>query len=479
MSQSPQFSRRTFVKSVAYAGMTIPLASCATSVKRSVPVNGQVRFAFVATGGRGGAHVNAYQKQPCLCYSDVDRNAWATPAKYWPNAKAYQDWRQMYDKHSKDFDAICIATPDHCHFHAALYAMQMGKHVYVEKPLTHSIWEARMLTVAAKKYNVATQMGNQGHSGEGWRLFMEWVKAGAIGEIKDVHTWTNRPIWPQGLPRPQGSSPVPENLNWDVWIGPAPFRPYVHEENREINGKKTRGDVYHPFSWRGRVDFGSGALGDMACHTMDGIQWVMNPGYPTAVEAIKIEGPAPDGDSFPNASVIRYEFPATKEHGAWTHTWYDGGLKPDRPAELDEKLKMPNSGNLVIGTKGKILISGDYGDSPRIIPQAKMDEFINRFPDRKAPQLFERVKPMDTTDPKVKIDPHHADFLRAIMTGGEAGSNFGYAGPFTEVVQLGNVALRAGKRIEWDGENMRAKNVSGIDHLIHRQYRKGWEVTSI
>jgi predicted dehydrogenase len=468
-----RISRRSFVKSVGYAGMTLPLLS--PKLVRGESANSKIVIAFVATGGKGGVHVGAFKNLGCVCYADVDSTAWKNAAKNWPSAKGYQNYRQMYEKHHKEFDAVAVATPDHNHFHAALYAMQLGKHVYCEKPLTHSVWEARMLAEAAKKYKVQTQMGNQGHSKEGWRLFIEWVKAGAIGEVKEVHTWTNRPIWPQGLARPQGSSPVPETLDWESWIGPAPMRPYYNEENKVINGKKTRGGVYHNFSWRGRVDFGSGALGDMACHTMDGIQWVMNPGYPTAVEAIKIEGPAPDGDSFPNASIIKYEFPATAEHGAWTHTWYDGGLTPARPEELPADRKMSTSGNIIVGTKGKIMITGDYGDSPRIIPEERHTAFFAQFADGKAPKLIERVQKL----PDVDGDLHHSDFINAIRTGKPAGSNFSYAGPFTEVVQLGNVALRAGKRIEWDGVNMRAKNVSGIDHLIRREYRKGWEVTSI
>ena len=471
---SKRITRRTFVQSIGYAGLSLPLIS--PKLVRGASPNDKITIAFVATSGKGGVHVEAFKTLACTCYADVDTENWKSAAKNWPDAKPYQNYRQMYEKHHREFDAVAIATPDHNHFHAALYAMQLGKHVYCEKPLTHDVWEARMLTEAAKKYKVQTQMCNQGHSKEGWRLFIEWVKAGSIGEVKEVHSWTNRPIWPQGLPRPTGSTPVPANLDWETWIGPAPFRPYFNEEVVGKNGKKKSGHgTYHQFSWRGRVDFGAGALGDMACHTMDGIQWLMEPGHPSAVEVLKTEGDAPDGDSYPQKAVIRWEFPATTAHGPWTHTWYDGGFMPERPSELPADRKMPISGNLVVGSKGKIFITGDYGDSPRIIPQEEMDRFLGQFPDHKVPQLIPRVQEI----PGIGVDLHHSDFINAIRTGKPAGSNFAYAGPFTEVVQLGNVALRAGKRIEWDGVNMKAKNVTGIDHLIRREYRKGWEVTSI
>ena len=466
---SQRHSRRTFVKAIGAAGLSMPLIH--PRLLRAESANGKVRIAFVATGGKGGVHVDAFKKLECPCYADVDTNQFTAPAKIWPNAKGYQDYRKMYEKHGKEFDAVAVATPDHNHFHAALYAMQIGKHVYCEKPLTHSVWEARMLTEAARKYKVKTQMGNQGHSMEGWRLFMEMVNAGHIGEITEVHTWTNRPIWPQGLSKPAGASPVPANLDWEQWIGPAPFRPYYNEaEETDAKGKKKKRQhgVYHQFSWRGRFDFGSGALGDMACHTTDGIQWLMDPDYPLSVEPVQVNGIS--DDCYPNSCAIKYSFGAKGKHGAWTHTWYEGGLRPEAPAELGDR-KMSTSGNLVIGTKGKILITGDYGNSPRIIPESRHADLMKTPPAK----LFPRVEKLDD----IGGDLHHSDFIRAIRENKVAGSNFDYSGPFTEIVQLGNVALRAGKKIVVDQKTMKITNVSGLDHLIRREYRKGWEVTSI
>lgn len=468
---SNRLSRRTFVKAIGAAGLSTPLIH--PRLLRAQSPNGKVRISFVATGGKGGVHVGAFNKLECPCYADVDTNQFEAPHKIWPNAKGYQDYRKMYEKHGKEFDAVAVATPDHNHFHAALYAMQIGKHVYVEKPLTHSVWEARMLTEAAKKYKVKTQMGNQGHSKEGWRLFMETFHAGHLGQIKEFHTWTNRPIWPQGLPKPAGSSPVPSNLDWEQWLGPAPFRPYYEENSAEEADKKgkkksKKKDVYHQFAWRGRFDFGSGALGDMACHTTDGIQWLMDPDYPTSVEPVQVNGIT--DDCYPNSCIIKYEFAAKGKHGAWTHTWYEGGLHPEAPPELEGRA-MPKSGNLVIGTKGKMLITGDYGDSPRLLPESRHQDLMKGPP----PKLFERVQKYDD----IGGDLHHSDFIRAIREGKEAGSNFGYAGPFTEIVQLGNVALRAGKKIVVDQKTMKITNHTGLDHLIRREYRKGWEVTSI
>ena len=267
-----------------------------------------VRIAFVGTGGIGGAHFDWAVKElgvNCPCYCDVDTGHYGPFAEKFPQAKAYQDYREMFDKEQKNFDAVMIGTPDHHHFPATIIAMQLGKHVYTQKPLTHTPWEARQLIAAAKKYKVATQMGNQGHSMEGWRMIYEWVQSGALGDIKETHTWTDRPIWPQGYDRPDSEDRVPRELDWDCWLGPAPERPF--KAKWSPGGRES--SVYHPFAWRGWWDFGCGALGDMACHTMDAIFGTFAPGYPTAIEVVaatpiyqknapepKLKGAVPQGE---------------------------------------------------------------------------------------------------------------------------------------------------------------------------------------
>jgi predicted dehydrogenase len=401
-----------------------------TKPKRTVAQTAynNVRIAFIGTAGIGGYHLEnaADLGLGCPCYCDVDSRNFGQAAELYPHARQYQDYRQMFDKEHKNIDGVMIGIPDHHHYVATMIAMQLGKHVYTQKPLTHTPWEARQLVAAARKYKVATQMGNQGHAKEGWRLVYEWIHSGALGQIREVHTWTDRPIWPQGIERPEGEDVVPASLNWDVWLGPAPVRPF----------KK---GVYHQFNWRGWWDFGCGALGDMACHTMDGIFWALDPGYPTVIEPIALT--AVNNETFPKASMIKWEFPAKGERAAFSAYWYDGGLMPTTPPELEYGRKLITTGNLFLGTKASLLVGGDYGDSPRIIPEAKMQEAVAG------------EKPIDF--PK---------------------SNFDYAGPFTETVLLGNIALRVGRRLEWDGPNMRFTNIPEANAYLTKEYREGWKV---
>jgi len=466
MVQEQGTTRRAFIKTAAaVAGATLvgKLTGCAapgtarTSSKTYAtrPKGDKLRVAFIGTGGIGVWHLEQTAKLDivCPCYCDVDTTHFAKAAGLYPEARAYQDYREMFDREHKNFDAVMIGIPDHHHYPATLIAMQLGKHVYTQKPLTHTVWEARQLAIAARKYRVATQMGNQGHAKEGWRLVYEWIHSGAIGQVKEVHTWTDRPIWPQGIGRPEGEDPVPSNLNWDVWLGPAPYRPYKGPAPGEQNGP------YHPFNWRGWWDFGCGALGDMACHTMDGLFAVLDPGLPTAVEPVAAT-PATD-ESFPVASVIKWEFPAKGWRPAFTAYWYDGQLKPRLPKELEYGRRLPNTGNLYIGTKGVLLVAGDYNDSPRLIPESKMEKVgkPKRLLERSPGHVLEWImacrgeKPLDY--PK---------------------SNFAYAAPFTEAVLLGNVALRVGRRIEYDARNLRITNLPEANQLLTKSYRKGWDV---
>jgi predicted dehydrogenase len=383
-----------------------------------------------------------------LC--DVDEKFAAKVYEIFPKAKTYRDFRKMLEQ-QKDIDAVVIATPDHTHAVIAMAAMQRGLHVYVQKPLTYSIYEARQLTEAARKYKVATQMGNQGHSKEDARLTCEWIWDGAIGPVHEVHAWTNRPVWPQGIDRPKDTPPVPETLDWELWLGPAPSRPY--------------NPVYHPFNWRAWLDFGTGALGDMACHVLDAAFWALKLESPISVEAShsyevrEMWKRVDNKETYPTASVVRYQFPARGDMPPMKLTWYDGGLLPPRPDELEagRPLEQDGSGTLIIGDKG-IIKYGQYGDSPRIIPEAKMQAY--KLPPK--------------TIPRVEVS-HEKNWVEACKGGKPACSNFDYSGPLTEMVLLGCIALRfPGERLQWDAKNMKVTNSPGANIYVHPQYRAGW-----
>ena len=383
------------------------------------------------------------------------------PEKF-PKTKFHKDFRQMLDK-QKDIDAVVVATPDHNHAVVAMAAMQMGKHVYVQKPLTRTISEARALAAAARQYKVVTQMGNQGHSEEGLRLMQEWLDAGAIGSVREVHCWTNRPIWPQGMPRPTEQQAVPDGLDWEMWIGPAPMRPFHR--------------TYHPFGWRAWQDFGAGAMGDMACHVMDASYTILKLGAPTSVIATLAYNflpPKPGergfgqrveyNDSYPPSSVIHLAFPERGNMPAVKLHWYDGGLLPERPEDLEPERKLPESGTIFVGDKGKMWCE-TYSESPRLIPESAMTAFT--------------VRPAKTL-PRVPggRDGHEKNWLDAIRQKGQAVSNFDYAAPFTESVLLGNVALRfPGTRLMWDGPNMKVTNVLEANQYVQHTYRQGWSLT--
>ncbi len=372
----------------------------------------------------------------------MDRKYAAETFTKYPTAKTYTDYRKMLEK-EKSIDAVIVATPDHTHAVIAMMAMKLGKHVYVQKPLTLTVYEARQLTEAARKYKVTTQMGNQGHSGEGARLMCEWIWDGAIGDVREVHAWTNRPIWPQGIARPKETPPVPRTLNWDIWLGPAPYRPYH--------------PAYAPFKWRGWWDFGCGALGDMACHVIDPVFWALKLGYPTSVEARSTEV---NTETAPLASIVYYKFPARGNMPPVNLTWYDGGLVPRRPEELEEGRRMGNgnSGVIFVGDKGKLMCN-EYGDSPRLLPETRMQEY------QRPPKTIPRID-----------GSHEQDWIRACKGGEPACSNFDYSGPLTETVVMGNLAIRVDGKLDWDGKNMRVTNVEEANQYVHREYRKGWSL---
>jgi predicted dehydrogenase len=379
----------------------------------------------------------------CPCFCDVDANRQAPAAKLWPIAARYQDYRRMIDERQREIDAVFVTTPDHHHYLASMIAIQLGKHVYCEKPLTHSIWEARQLRLAAQRYKVATQMGITGHSRPKWREIITLARAGHIGQVREVHVWSDRPIWPQGVERPKGSPKVPANLDWDVWLGPAPERSYD--------------PAYHPFNWRGWADFGTGALGDMGCHQLDGMFWLMDPDPPTKVELMAAS--EFNGDSYPKQTVVHWEFPAKGDRPEFQVYWYDGGLLPPRPRGMKADARLPKLGCYFAGERGTI-ITGHGEDVPT--------------------QVLGENGPLDVRLPdELAIPPspgHHQEFIAACQGGPPALANFEYAVPLTETVLLGNLALRVGKPIHWDAANLAVKNAPEAGEWIRREYRQGWDI---
>ena len=362
---------------------------------------------------------------------------------------AYNDFREMLEK-ERDIDAVIVGTPDHLHAIISMKAMKLGKHVYCQKPFTHSIFEARQLAKVCQETKVATQVATGNQASEATRLLCEWIWDGAIGPVREVHNWSSRPFWPQGMNRPAETPPVPTGLDWDLWLGPAPYRPYH--------------PAYLPFVWRGWYHFGAGAIGDMGCYSFDTLFRVLKLVPPVSVEAsssgmyeIKngIGNRQVNNETFPRASIIRFHFPAREDMPPLTIHWYDGGIKPSEPIELEGEQGMPAEGLLFVGDHGRILCRFD-GGNPRLIPQSKMDAYVP--PPKTLPRSI----------------GHDEEWIQACKSGQPAGANFEFAGPVTETFLAGNVALRVGKKIQWDGPNLKVTNLPEADDYIHREYRKGW-----
>ncbi len=405
-----------------------------------------LNIACIGVGGRGFdnlTNVENYVNITALC--DIDFNFAERAFENWPNAKRYQDYRIMLEK-QKDIDAVMICTPDHTHAIITMEAMKHGKHVYTEKPLTHTVYEARALAKAANYYNVATQMGNHGQASEESRRMREIIWDGAIGPVNEVHVWTDRPnkglvemYWPQGIDKPEDNPPLPEKINWNLFIGPAPMRPY-HPS-------------YHPFSWRGWWDFGSGALGDIGCHRFDSIFRTLKLGYPKSVQAVST---LVNKETYPSGSMVTYDFPARNEMPPVKLKWYDGGLRPDRINELEEGLKLGANGILYVGENGMMLNTLLLPDSLRKNYRPP-EEYLPRSPG------------------------HYLEWLNACKGGEPAGANFTWAGPLTETVQMGNIALRMDLRekldrqiLEWDPIKQEFSNLPEANEYLHKEYRKGW-----
>lgn len=479
LDSTPATSRRSFLKSgsLALAGFIIVPRHVLGGPGYVAPSD-KLNIAAVGAGGKGmynltHAFNNGTDNIVALC--DVDARQAHEARTLWPQARFYNDYRRMLTrKEMKDIDAIIISTPDHMHAPIALAAMQLGKHVYVEKPLTHDIYEARMLTQAAQRYKVVTQMGNQGSSGNDTRTVETWVQQGVLGDVHTVHTWTNRPVWPQGIPTPTQNMPVPPGVDWQLWLGTAPVRPY-HE-------------AYMPFRWRGWWDFGTGALGDMGCHIMDVPFRALKLQYPESVECSvgsvyhDFFEEAHYPDSCPPSSVVYLKFPARDNQPAVNFSWSDGGIMPKRPEELlpEEPMGDTDGGMLLEGTKGK-LVAGMWGKNPKLLPTARMQEMT-------LPAV---------TVPMVEggAEGHQQQWVKACKQGPGAytSSPFEVAGPFTETVLMGNLAVRSyayqqahadgkgvsfpgRKKLLWDGQNMKITNFDVANQFVKREYRNGWHL---
>ncbi len=454
-----KIGRREFVKSAAFAaaGVSIVPRHVLGGVGFRAPSD-TLNVAAIGAGGMGASNMAELTSQNIVAIADVDfdrvagslldrsgnvrDDRRALKAAY-EKAKRYSDFREMLDQ-EPGIDAVVIATPDHVHAVAANQAMKMGKHVYVQKPLTWSVKEARVLRETAKETGVVTQMGNQGHSHDDGRRLLEWVWAGAIGPVSEVHVWTNRPIWPQGIDRPAETPPVPDHLDWDLFLGPAPKVPY--------------NPAYHPFAWRGWLDYGVGALGDMGAHLIDHAYWALGLDYPTKVWAsgTPFGGERGAPASWPLATTVYYDF-VQADGSPLKMTWYDGGLLPPRPPQYPDNVEMnPTGGTIMVGTKG-ILVYDTYGHNPRMYPQDLEQQYAD------VPKTLTRI---DVS--------HEMNWANACMGEGEATCPFDYAAPLTETMLLGLVALRAGKPITYNGAEMRIPNAPEAEQYLHREYRAGW-----
>jgi predicted dehydrogenase len=439
-------TRRQFLQTTTAAGVGFWVAG-GLSPKRSLSAIDEIRFASIGVGGKGRSDsADAARAGKMVAMSDVDQSTMDKMARApgFEDAKTYSDWRKMLDEMGKSIDAVTVSTPDHSHAPAAIRAMKMGKHCFVQKPLTHTIYEARLMGQVAKEMGVVTEMGNQGTATNGLRNGAAFVQSGGLGDIKEVHVWTNRPVWPQGLDRPTEEPPVPETLDWEVWLGPAPYRPYH--------------PAYHPFKWRGWWDFGTGALGDMACHTVNLPYAACDLKYPTSVQAVTS---GHNKETYPAWSIITFQFPATDKRSAVTFKWYDGGKRPSEELIAGSKGQFKSSGAVIVGEKGTMYIPDDYGAQPELIGSDKV-------PDMEY----------------IKSPGHFEEWVQGIKEGTPVMSNFAdYAAPLTETILLGNLAVWAapeaeteGKKIEWDAKQLVATNAPEVMHIVKKEYRAGFEL---
>jgi predicted dehydrogenase len=466
---SPLFTRRQFLGGLTLAGAAFQVVpGSVLGLNGATPPSGKLNLAGVGVGGQGGADLSNMESENFVALCDVDWAMAGGTFKKHPNAKRFKDYRKMLDE-VKEIDAVVVATPDHLHAFASMAALRLGKHVYCEKPLTHSVWEARQVAQLARDKKVATQMGNQGQASPETRRLCELVWSGVIGPVREAHLWTDRPsqglfreYWPQGVERPKDTPKAPDTLDWDLWVGPAPMRPFH--------------PAYLPFKWRGWWDFGTGALGDIGCHAFDPAFRALKLGAPLSVQAASSRV---NEETYPLASMVTYYFPARSaevqannyhvagqsgpgaggvEMPPLKLVWYDGGLRPPRPADLPDGVPMGDNGRLLVGDKGYLL-------GERVFPETL----------REAAAAVPRSIPRSVG--------HYQEWLNACKGGKPTGSNFDWAGPLAEAVLLGNVALRVqlrqelvGKRLHWDPAAFAFTNSTKATTFLRREYREGWEL---
>jgi predicted dehydrogenase len=465
-TSSTQISRRGFLGGVALSTAAFHVVpGTALGLNGATPPSARLNIAGIGVGGQGGGDIRQFEKENIVALCDVDARRAGGTFRHFPRAKQYTDFRKMLDEMGNSIDAVVVATPDHVHAFASIMALKMGKHVYCEKPLTHLVWEARQVADAARKAKVATQMGNQGQASDATRRLCELVWHGTIGPVREAHVWTDRPsrglfaeYWPQGVDRPKETPPVPKGLDWDLWIGPSPMRPY--------------NPIYCPFQWRGWWDFGTGALGDIGCHSLDPIFRALKLGAPTAVQGSSTRV---NKETYPLGSMVTYYFPArdaavqSNNYHVQGMTgvgaggvamppvkvaWYDGGLRPPRPRNLPEGVSMGDNGRMLVGDDGFLLgnrvfpESGRAADVPKTIP---------------------------------RVQNHYQEWAQACKGGHAAGSNFDWAGPLAEAVLLGNVTLRVQlredltkTRLEWDPKQVKISNLAKANQFLRGHYRDGW-----
>ena len=444
-------SRRQFLAATGAVTTFLAVPAHVLGLGGATSPNNKLNIAGIGVGGQGGEDIKEVSDENIVALCDVDEGYAAHTFKKYPDAKRFKDFRRMLDE-EKGIDAVVVGTPDHLHAIVSITAMKHGKHVYCEKPLTRTVYEARQVAKAAREAKVVTQMGNQGMAFEGNRFINEWLWDGAIGPVREAHVWSDRPThrgkaplwWPQGIDRPKDEPPIPQTLDWDLWLGPAPIRPYH--------------PAYVPFRWRGWWDFGSGGLGDMGIHNLAPVFSALKLGAPETVQA---SSTPVFPETVPVAAMVHYQFPARGDMPAVKLHWYDGGLLPERPSELEPNRELdPEDGIIFVGDKGKMIVTGWGGEHPRLLPESLDKEY------KRPPKTLPRCP-----------NGHYREWVEACKTGSPTRSSFDFAGPLTESVLLGSVCIRnGGDKLVWDSENLKITNDPEANKYVHYEYRKGWSL---
>jgi predicted dehydrogenase len=473
-------TRRSFLKGLTVttaSGLVLPNLLLRAD---QTPAGRKLGIAAIGCGGKGASDLEqAARENEVVALCDVDTDRLAAAAKKFPNAKTFTDFRKMLDE-VKSIEAVTISTPDHAHYPAAMHAIALGKHVMIQKPLVNTLWEARQLHLAAKKKGIITQMGNQGHTYDDNRVVKEWLAAGVIGKVKEVHVWTNRPIWPQGKDVVPKAIDIPANLDWEHWLAATPDAPFYEVSPDEAAGK--RGKTLAPFNWRGWIEYGAGAFGDMGCHLIDAPSWGLDLGVPKFITATQVDDIT--NIAWPTGSIVKMEFPGVKGHGDVTLTWYEGKkpdgtpYQPELPSVVDQaeafkspdpkkEGKMPIGGWFIVGSEGVIFNPGDQAKNPQVWPKARREAASA------VPKTLER-------SPKAGLPQE--EWTLAIKNGKAFPfmSQFDYSVPLTELTLVGGVAMRvAGKRLEWDSTKLEFVGAAEANKYIKRlAYRKGWEYSA-